>query len=118
MDTATKIAQACVEFAKKNNQAVTVFILSPTGQIVYAYRMDGQVPINIETAKLKAESVLYTRDSTHVRANQVANNLVAADALGAAWRLSGFRRAADSCRRTIDRRDWRRRGEHGRAVCL
>jgi uncharacterized protein GlcG (DUF336 family) len=75
VDTAAKIAQACVEFAKKNNQAVTVFILTPTGQIVYAYRMDGQVPINIETAKLKAESVLYTRDSTHTRANQVANNL-------------------------------------------
>jgi len=75
VDTATKVAQACVEFAKKNNQAVTVFILTPTGQIVYAYRMDGQVPINIETARLKAESVLYTRDSTHTRANQVANNL-------------------------------------------
>src|SRR5450631_1700177 len=75
VETAAKIAQACVEFAKKNNQAVTVFILTPTGQIVYAYRMDGQVPINIETAKLKAESVLYTRDSTHARANQVANNL-------------------------------------------
>jgi uncharacterized protein GlcG (DUF336 family) len=75
VDTAAKIAQACVEFAKKNNQAVTVFILTPTGQIVFAYRMDGQVPINIETAKLKAESVLYTRDSTHARANQVANNL-------------------------------------------
>ena len=75
VETAAKIAQACVDFAKKNNQAVTVFILSPTGQIVYAYRMDGQVPINIETAKLKAESVLYTRDSTHTRANQVANNL-------------------------------------------
>ena len=75
VETATKITMSCVDFAKKNNQAVTVFILTPTGQIVSAYRMDGQVPINIETAKLKAESVLYTRDSTHQRANQVANNL-------------------------------------------
>src|SRR5580698_1983266 len=75
VETAEKISQACVEFAKKNNQAVTVFILSPTGQIVYSYRMDGQVPINIETAHLKAQSVLYTRDSSHSRANQVANNL-------------------------------------------
>src|SRR5271169_5171061 len=75
VETAAKIAQACVDFAKKNNQAVTVFILTPTGQIVYAYRMDGQVPINIETARLKAESVLFTRDSTHTRANQVANNV-------------------------------------------
>jgi uncharacterized protein GlcG (DUF336 family) len=75
VDTAEKLTQACVEFAKKNNQAVTVFILSPTGQIVHSYRMDGQVPINIETAELKARSVLYTRDSSHARANQVANNL-------------------------------------------
>jgi len=75
VETAQKITQACVEFAKKNNQAVTVFILSPTGQIVYSLRMDGQVPINIETAQLKAQSVLYTRDSSHQRANQVANNL-------------------------------------------
>src|SRR5215468_1255670 len=74
-DTAEKITQACVDFAKKNNIAVTVFILSPTGQVVHAHRMDGQVPINIETAQLKAQSVLYTRDSSHVRANTVANNL-------------------------------------------
>jgi glc operon protein GlcG len=75
VETAEKITQACVDFAKKNNQAVTVFILSPTGQIVHAYRMDGQVPINIETAELKARSVLYTRDSSHLRANQVAGNV-------------------------------------------
>lgn len=74
-DTAAKIAQACVEWAAKNNQAMTVFILSPTGSIVHAQRMDGQVPINIETALLKAQSVLFTRDSSHARANAVANNL-------------------------------------------
>jgi len=56
-DTAAKIAQACVDFAVKNNQAITVFILSPTGQIVHSHRMDGQVPINIETALLKAFSI-------------------------------------------------------------
>src|ERR1700686_3532263 len=74
-DTAAKITQACIDFANKNNMAVSVFILSPTGQIVHAHRMDGQVPINTETALLKAQSVLYTRDSTHARANQVANNV-------------------------------------------
>lgn len=74
-DTAAKITQACIEWASKNNMAVSVFILSPTGQIVHAHRMDGQVPINTETALLKAQSVLYTRDSTHARANQVANNV-------------------------------------------
>jgi uncharacterized protein GlcG (DUF336 family) len=74
-DTAAKITQACVDFAAKNNMAVTVFILGPTGQIVHAHRMDGQVPINIEPAQLKAQSVLYTRDSSHARANVVANNV-------------------------------------------
>jgi len=74
-DAAAKITQACIDFAVKNNMAVSVFILSPTGQIVHAHRMDGQVPINTETALLKAQSVLYTRDSTHTRANQVANNV-------------------------------------------
>src|SRR5262249_14219383 len=74
-DTAEKITQACVAFAKKNKIAVTVFIVSPTGEIVHAHRMDGQVPINIETAHLKAQSVLYTRDSSHARANTVANNV-------------------------------------------
>jgi phenylpyruvate tautomerase PptA (4-oxalocrotonate tautomerase family) len=52
VETAEKITQACVEFAKKNNQAVSVFILSPTGQIVHSYRMDGQVPINIEDGQM------------------------------------------------------------------
>jgi uncharacterized protein GlcG (DUF336 family) len=75
VETAAKIAQGVVACATKLNQAMTTFILTPTGQIVYAYRMDGNVPINIETARLKAESVLYTRDSSHARANQVANNL-------------------------------------------
>jgi glc operon protein GlcG len=74
-DTAAKITQACVDFAKEHKVAVSVFILNPTGQIVHAHRMDGQVPINVETALLKAKSVLYTRDSTHARANMVANNL-------------------------------------------
>ena len=74
-DTASKITQACLDFAKDHNIAVSVFILNPTGQIVHAHRMDGQVPINVETAELKAKSVLYTRDSTHARANMVNNNL-------------------------------------------
>jgi glc operon protein GlcG len=74
-DTAAKITQACLDYAKEHNIAVTVFILNPTGQIVHAHRMDGQVPINVETAELKAKSVLYTRDSTHARANMVSGNV-------------------------------------------
>jgi len=74
-DTAEKIAQVCLDYAKQHNVAVSIFILSPTGQIVHAHRMDGQVPINIETGMMKAQSVLYTRTSTHEYANRVNNNL-------------------------------------------
>lgn len=74
-DTAEKITQACVAYAKERKIAVSIFILSPTGQIVHAHRMDGQVPINVETGLMKAKSVLYTHDSTHARANMVAGNL-------------------------------------------
>jgi len=35
-DTAAKITQARMDFAKEHNVAVTVFILNPTGQIVHA----------------------------------------------------------------------------------
>ena len=115
-DTAAKITQACVDFATKNNMAVSVFILSPTGQIVHAHRMDGQVPINTETALLKAQSVLYTRDSTHARANQVANNVALAVALGQAAGVSDIGRIADHRRRADDRSDWRGRRESGRGM--
>lgn len=74
-DTARKIIDKCIDIATKANQAITIFILSPTGQIVASHRMDGQVPINIDTALLKARSVLETRDSTHLRANMIATNI-------------------------------------------
>ena len=74
-DTARKIIDKCIDIATKANMPITIFILSPTGQIVASHRMDGQVPINIETALLKAQSVLVTRDSTHLRANMIANNM-------------------------------------------
>ncbi|MEQ1946220.1 MAG: heme-binding protein [Bryobacteraceae bacterium] len=74
-DTARKILDKCIDIATKANMPITIFILTPTGQIVASHRMDGQVPINIETALLKAQSVLVTRDSTHLRANMIATNI-------------------------------------------
>jgi hypothetical protein len=50
-DTARKIIDKCIDIATKANMAITIFILSPTGQIVASHRMDGQVPINIEIRK-------------------------------------------------------------------
>ena len=74
-DTARKIIDKCIEIATKDNMPITVFILSPTGQIIASHRMDGQTPINIDTALLKAKSVLETRDSSHLRANMIATNM-------------------------------------------
>ena len=65
IDTAEKIGKACVDFAKQHSIAITVFIISPSGNIVYGYRMDGQKPTNIDTALYKAQTALYNRASTH-----------------------------------------------------
>ena len=70
IDTAERIAKACVAYAAEHEIEVSISILSPYGSIVYAYRMDGQVPVNIETAQAKAETVLYMRMSTTAAANR------------------------------------------------
>ena len=74
LDTARKITQDCLDFAAAHNIAVSVFVLSPYGQIVHADRMDGQGPIQVDTALLKAQTALYMRNSTHAMMNQMINN--------------------------------------------
>jgi uncharacterized protein GlcG (DUF336 family) len=72
--TARQIIDNCIAFAQQNNVAVSIFILSPSGQIVAAERMDGQGPVNIETALMKAKTALYMRDSTHAWMNRTTEN--------------------------------------------
>lgn len=62
---AEKIAKACVAYAEEQGWSLAVIILSPSGNIVYAYRMDGENPIEVDTAWRKAQTVLYMRSSTH-----------------------------------------------------
>jgi uncharacterized protein GlcG (DUF336 family) len=62
---AEKIAKACVDYAEAHDWSLAVFILAPSGNIVYAYRMDGENPIEVDTAWRKAQTVLYMRTSTH-----------------------------------------------------
>jgi glc operon protein GlcG len=69
-DVARKLVDACVDYAKSTNAPVSVFVLSPDGEIVDAHRMDGQNSINTDTALLKAKTALYLRDSTHAAANR------------------------------------------------
>jgi glc operon protein GlcG len=73
-DTARRIADACIQYARDHNVAVSVFIVAPSGQIVVADRMDGQGPANIETALMKAKTALYMRDSTHAWMNRMIQN--------------------------------------------
>lgn len=71
IDSAKKIAAACVEYAKGRNVGISVAILDPFGQLIYFERMDGQSNVNTQTAMLKAKTALVTRASTHIVNNAV-----------------------------------------------
>lgn len=81
-DTAERIVNACVEYARAHNSGATVFVLSPSGDIVHSHRMDGQTPNNIDSAYRKAKTALYMRTSTRDalnRWNTLEAQLVRAD---------------------------------------
>jgi uncharacterized protein GlcG (DUF336 family) len=65
-DIARAIVDACVAMSKASTppQLVSIFVLSPTGEIVDAHIMDGLQPIAIEAAMLKAKTALYARTSS------------------------------------------------------
>jgi glc operon protein GlcG len=62
--TAKAIVEACVDFARASNASYSIFVLAPSTDIVHAHIMDGQFPIAIEAALLKAKTVLYARTSS------------------------------------------------------
>ena len=62
--TARAIVDACVEFGRSTNASYSIFVLAPNGDIIDAHVMDGQVPIAVETAQLKAKTALYARSSS------------------------------------------------------
>lgn len=62
--TARALVDACVEFARGSNASYSIFVLAPTGDVVDAHIMDGQFPIAVEAAELKAKTVLYARSSS------------------------------------------------------
>ena len=68
--TARRIADDCLQQAAERKQGVSVAVLNPAGNIVYAVRADGQSPVQIETALMKAKTALYLRDSTHAWQNR------------------------------------------------
>jgi glc operon protein GlcG len=63
-DTARAIVDACVNWQKSRNGAVSIFVITPTGEIVDSHQMDGVAPIGTETALMKAKTALYARSSS------------------------------------------------------
>jgi len=62
--TARALVDACVEFANSANSSYSIVVLAPSGDLVDAHIMDGQVPIAVEAATLKAKTALYARTSS------------------------------------------------------
>ena len=69
--TARRIADACFAFAQSRNTAVSVAIYDQFGVPVLVQRMDGQAKFDVESAMLKARTVLNTRLPTHLLLNDV-----------------------------------------------
>ncbi len=69
--TAEAVGKACVEEAVKQGVKVSIAIIDQFGEPVYLYRMDGQNKINIDTAMMKARTVLNTRQPSKATMNAV-----------------------------------------------
>jgi uncharacterized protein GlcG (DUF336 family) len=69
--TAEAISKACVDEANKQGAKVSIVIYDQFGEPVYMYRMDGQARIAIETAMMKAHTVINTRQPSKAVMNQV-----------------------------------------------
>jgi glc operon protein GlcG len=69
--TAEAIGKACVDEAVKQGVRVSIAIYDQFGEPVYMYRMDGQARVAVETAMMKAKTVLNTRQPSKATMNQV-----------------------------------------------
>jgi glc operon protein GlcG len=69
--TAEAISKACIDEAVKQGVRVSIAIIDQFGEPVYMYRMDGQNKINIDTAMMKARTVLNTRQPSKATMNAV-----------------------------------------------
>lgn len=74
---AERIGKACIEYATGQGWSLAVIVLGPSGNLVYAYRMDGENPIEVDTAWRKAQTVLYMRSSTHAMAARYGERMQA-----------------------------------------
>ena len=72
IETAMQLAQACVAHARTANPngGASVVVLGVSGNIILAYRSDGQIPNNFDSALGKAKTALYMRQPSRVIANR------------------------------------------------
>ena len=71
---AEQISHACEKYAVDHNISVSIFVVDQYGQVIHAHRMDGQIANNIETALMKAKTVLWDHQPSHIRMNQHIQN--------------------------------------------
>ena len=69
--TAEAVGKACIDEAVKQGVKVSVAIYDQFGEVVYLYRMDGQPKIAVETAMMKARTVLNTLRPSKATMNEV-----------------------------------------------
>lgn len=72
--TAERIADACENFARKENVGISIYILDNEGNHVYMHRMDGQGYVSIVTAEMKARTAVLTHQPSKARMNRVVQN--------------------------------------------
>jgi uncharacterized protein GlcG (DUF336 family) len=69
--TAEAVGKACIDEAVQQGVRVSVAVYDQFGEIVYLYRMDGQPKIAVETAMMKARTVLNTLRPSKANMNEV-----------------------------------------------
>jgi uncharacterized protein GlcG (DUF336 family) len=72
IETAMQLANACIAHSRAANPngGATVVVLGVSGNIILAYRTDGQIPNNFDSAYNKAKTALYMRQPSRVIANR------------------------------------------------
>ena len=71
---AKKIARACRDWAASKGATEAAYVVDTFGELVHVERMDGEVPEELRTALLKAQTSLRERLPTSVNAAQLKNN--------------------------------------------
>jgi uncharacterized protein GlcG (DUF336 family) len=69
--TAEAVGKACIDEAVQQGVKVSVVVYDQFGEIVYLYRMDGQTKVAVETAMMKARTVLNTLRPSKANMNEV-----------------------------------------------